>query len=90
MAYYEANRERIAEYQRAYYEANRERIAESQRAAIVDFRRSNGLTQRDFAKSVGVSKPLVSHWECGRSPINLDKVGAVFPELAEALRKGGT
>ena len=85
-AYREANRERIAEYNRAYYEANRERITESQRAAIVDFRRSYGLTQRDFAKSIGVSTALVSNWECGRSPINLDKVGAVFPMLAEALR----
>ena len=85
-AYYEANRERITENQRAYREANRERIAEYQRAAIVDFRRSYGLTQRDFAKSIGVSTALVSNWECGRSPINLDKVGAVFPMLAEALR----
>ena len=69
---------------------NRERrIAEYQRAAIVDFRRSTGMNQMDFAKAVGVSNALVSHWECGRSPVNLDKVGAVFPELAEALRKGG-
>ena len=31
-AYYQANRERLAEQKRAYYQANRERVAEQQRA----------------------------------------------------------
>ena len=35
---------------------------------IAKFRKAQGLTQEDLAKSVGVSSQAVSRWECGGAP----------------------
>ena len=57
-------RRRIAEKQRAYYEANRDSIAEKQRW-IRDARKAHGYTQRDMARMLGVSISAISRLESG-------------------------
>ena len=50
-AYYEANREKILEYQRAYYKANREKISESKRAYREANREKIAEYQRAYYKA---------------------------------------
>ena len=84
-AYYEANREKILEYQRAYYKANREKISESkrayreanrekiseyQRAGVREYRREHNMSQAALAKQVGCSQMMISFIERGEIPAN--------------------
>ena len=93
-AYYEANRDKVAEYQRAYYEANRDKVAERQRAyyysrtqneAFRLWMQETGTTQRALAEQVGVAQGTISMWYTGSAPINMQKLRAALPELADYL-----
>lgn len=74
-----------AEHQRAYYEANKDSIAEYQRA-IKDARKARGYTQLLLAKLLGIAQSTLSHWETGAVPANWPLLVGVLPELKEAAR----
>lgn len=39
-------------------------------------RKQKGMTQLELAKMLGVSEPVISHWEIGkREPRNMEMVG---------------
>lgn len=41
-------------------------------------RKQKGLTQLELAKMLGVSEPVISHWEIGkREPRNMEMVGKI-------------
>lgn len=54
----------IAEYQRAYYEANKDSIAEKQRW-IRNRRLNRGYSQRSLAEAIGSSHAMISRLESG-------------------------
>lgn len=58
----------IAEKQRAYYEANKDSIAEKQRW-IRDKRLAYGYSQHALAKIVGVSQPMIARLESGEAKL---------------------
>ena len=93
-AYYEANRDKVAERQRAYYEANRDKVAENQRAyyynrtpceAFRAWMQETDTTQKALAKKIGVTQGTISMWYTGSVPINMKKLRAALPELADYL-----
>lgn len=57
-------RRKLAEYQRQYREANKDKVAERQRQ-LKDARLAIGYTQRELAKLVGCSQPMISQLESG-------------------------
>jgi hypothetical protein len=59
---YEANKDRLAEKQRAYYEANKDRLAEKQRAYREE---GSGWGLDDIAQAVGKPYWLVREWSTG-------------------------
>ena len=67
--------------QRAYYEANREKIADQQRA-YREARRWAGLSQKAVAEALGISQPAYSQWETGAVPSDSARVFRVIAELA--------
>lgn|GEM_PF-5257802 len=83
-AYRAANRERLKKAQKEWREANRAKYAESQKR-IRDRREMEGLTQKQFAKLMGVSNTTVSDWETGRRQANWELVLEVFPDLEPEL-----
>ena len=82
--YYERNKEKVAEYHKKWRAANRAKYAESQKR-IRDRREMEGLTQKQFAKLMGVSNTTVSDWETGRRQANWELVLEVFPDLEPEL-----
>lgn len=62
-------RRKLAEYKRQYREANKDKVAERQRQ-LKDARLAIGYTQRELAKLVGCSQPMISQLESGA--LNLD------------------
>lgn len=54
----------IAEYQRAYYEANKDSIAEKQRW-IRNRRLNRGYSQRSLAEAIGCSQSMIARLESG-------------------------
>ena len=93
-AYREANRDKVEERKRAYYEANRDKVAERKRAYYYNrtpnepFRtwmRETGTTQKALAEKIGVTQGTISMWYTGSTPINMQKLRAVLPELADYL-----
>jgi DNA-binding XRE family transcriptional regulator len=81
-----------AEAKRAYREANREKIAEAQRAALRNFRRDHGLSQADLGDMLGISQQAVSFWETGACPMNMDLIAKgcrmLFVALTEGVEQG--
>ena len=73
---------RLAAYQRAYYEANKDKLAETQRI-IFDFRKAAGLSQAAFGRKLGVSQRTISRWEAGEVPCRWDLLETVFPGITE-------
>ena len=63
---------RIAEYQRAYYEANRNSIAAYQRW-VREARKAHGYTQQDMARMLGVSISAISRLESGELRLSVFK-----------------
>ena len=55
---------------------------------IVSLREAMGLTQRELARKLGVSKMTVSRWECGRMRPSPDAAESVLKLKAEARRDG--
>ena len=93
-AYREANRNKVAERQRAYYEANRDKAAEYKRAyyynrtpneAFRSWMQETGTTQKALAEKIGVTQATISTWYTGSAPINMQKLRAALPELADYL-----
>lgn len=66
---------------RAYYEANREKIADQQRA-YREARRWAGLSQEAVAEALRISQPAYSQWETGAVPSDSARVFRVIAELA--------
>ena len=60
---------RIAEYQRAYYEANKDSIAEKQQW-IKKRRLDHGYSQRALAEAIGASQPMISRLESGQMKLD--------------------
>lgn len=98
--YYEKNREELnagrREYRKAYYEAHREELKAHQRKYYYDrhqneaFRawmQETGTTQQALAEKAGVSRAAISTWCTGSAPVNLKKIRAALPELADYLEK---
>ena len=84
----------MAERQRAYYEANRDKVAENQRAyyynrtpceAFRAWMQETDTTQKALAKKIGVTQGTISMWYTGSVPINMKKLRAALPELADYL-----
>ena len=75
---------KVAAQQKAYYEANREKVAAWQKN-LPSIRKRNGLSQRSLAKLCGVSQSTVSLWESGKLPASLPVLLPVFPELKEVI-----
>ena len=75
--WYEANKEKVAESKRRYREANKEKVAESKRA-ILELRRSLGLSQKQFGAILGVSQVTVSNWERIKAPENWQAICAAY------------
>lgn len=73
---------KVAARQKAYYEANRDKLADKQ-SCIRTVRKSHGMRQSDLAQLVGVSQSAISAWEHGTLLANWDKLCAVLPELKE-------
>lgn len=80
-------KKKVAERLRAYYEANKDKVAERQRA-IARVRREHGLTQADLAKQICVSRATISLWESGALPADWDKLVLALPELKTAPGAG--
>ena len=74
---------RKAERQKAYREANRDKVAEYQKA-IAKARKARKWTQKELAQRLGVSRSLVAQWENGMAPANWELLFGVLPELREA------
>lgn len=77
-----AERKKAAQ-RKAYREANRDKLAAYQKA-IADARKARKWSQAEFAKRIGVSKQLVSLWELGKVPANWDLILTVMPEIKRA------
>ena len=73
---------RRAEYQKAYREANRDKVAEYQKA-IADARKARKWTQKELAQRLGISRSLVAQWEVGIAPANWELIFDALPELKE-------
>ena len=86
-AYREANREKVAAAQKAYYEANREKVAAAKKNALRDYRSELGYTQREVAKLVGISQPLISQYEHGSVPYDPALFKDIFPNLALRIKQ---
>ena len=98
-AYYEANRDKIAEAKRAYYEANRDKIAEAQRAyreanrdkiylvgaALRRWRLAHNMNQTVLGELVGVGQRAISYWERGEVPIDFERIERECPKILEAF-----
>ena len=63
-AYYEANKDSIAKKQRAYREANKDSIAEKQQW-IRHKRLNRGYSQYALAEAIGSSQAMISRLESG-------------------------
>ena len=60
---------RIVEKQRAYYEANKDSIAEKQQW-IKKRRLDHGYNQRALAEAIGASQPMISRLESGQMKLD--------------------
>ena len=90
-AYREENREAILKYKREYrmkhpdylqnYHNENEKRLRKKQIQIKLFRKSLLLSQRQFAKKVGVSPHTIHNWETGRTPANWAKIKAAFPDF---------
>lgn len=78
------NLDKKAESRRAYYEANREKIAEIG-AALRRWRKEHGLSQRELGDLCGVGQQAVSFWELGSVPIDFNRIEARCPRIMEAF-----
>ena len=67
--------------QRAYYEANREKIADQQRA-YREARRWAGLKQKEVAAALGITQQAYSFWETGSVPSDYGTVMGAIAKLA--------
>ena len=90
--YNETHKDKIAEYQRRYYEAHKDKKADRQRryreehkdiiaegkTEIKYLRKRLGLTQRDFASLLGVTRATISNWENVSAPGNWREIVAGF------------
>lgn len=59
---------------------------------LISLRRENGLTQEALAEKVGVSRQMVSNWECGRavpSTGNLKRLSELYGISMDSLLGGG-
>ena len=98
--FYEKNREKVnaakREYRKAYYEARREELKAYRCKYYYDrhpneaFRRwmqETGTTQQALAEKTGVSRSTICTWYTGSAPVNMKKIRAALPELADYLEK---
>lgn len=46
-------------------------------SAITEYRKARGLSQEEFAESIGVSRPTVNRWETGARKIGGKRVPVV-------------
>lgn len=77
--YFEANREKVLESQRKYY------YTRTPNEAFRLWMQETGTTQRALAEKVGVTQGTISMWYTGSSPVNMQKLRAALPELADYL-----
>ena len=70
----------VAAQKKAYYEANKDKVAAWQKS-IALARKAQGMTQSGLAAVVGVTQATVSLWETGAVKANWDKLCAALPEL---------
>ena len=75
-----AKQKAVAARQKAYREANKDRVAAWQKS-IALARKARGMTQIELAAIVGVTRVTVSLWETGAVKANWDKLCAALPEL---------
>ena len=54
-------------------------------ARIAEARNAAGVSQRDFAETIGVSQPLVSQWERGHRMPTVPDLVRVADELGRSL-----
>lgn len=78
---------KVAAAQKAYREANREKVAAAQKNALRDYRSELGYTQREVAKLVGISQPLISQYEHGSVPYDPALFKDIFPNLALRIKQ---
>lgn len=92
-------------YRRAYYRQNRETCinavarhkarnkndpkVQAMAAALREGRKAMGMTQKELGAAIGANTNVVGFWEQGQLRPNADRIGAAFPELAEAIRRAG-
>ena len=97
--------DRPREYWRKYYAANPEkyrRCCDSYRAKnerdpknaalgakLRAIRKRFCMSQKELATRLGVNKSTVHYWESGQIPVNVERIGKVWPELAEEIRRAG-
>ena len=93
-AYRERNKSKFAEDGHAYYEANKEKLLEYGRVyrmtrtpneAFRTWMQETGTTQTALAEKIGVTPRTISNWYTGTSPINMQKLRAALPTLADFL-----
>ena len=77
-------RDKIAEAKRAYYEANRDKIAEIGEA-LRRWRMARKYTQTTLGFLLGVTPRTISYWERGEVPINFDRIDKMWPPVMEAF-----
>lgn len=98
-AYRASNREKTRAYKRAYYAKNKSDIDArnkawkkrnvdryaTEQAVIKVAREAKGLTQKQLAKTIGVSTNAISLWENGGLKANWKKLAEVFPDFEEKI-----
>ena len=77
-------RDKIAEAKRAYYEANRDKIAEIG-AALRRWRKDHNCSQVELGELLGLSQRAVSYWERGEVPIDFERIERECPPVMEAF-----
>ena len=68
------------EAQRAYYEANREKIAEAQRENLRHYRLCRNMSQTVLGEIIGVSQRTISYWETGSVPMDEELLCSKLPD----------
>lgn len=73
-----------------YHRANQARpdvVAMGRR--LKDLREAAGLSQLEFGRKLGCTQGTISSWELGKIPVNVERIAAVEPDLAEEIRRAG-
>jgi len=98
--YYQAHKQKASDWKKEYYKKHkadyrrrenekkrrsRERLPEEITHVLCQFWQDNKISRDTFAKNVGVSSSTAYQWGYRTSRPNINKIRAVYPELANEL-----